>query len=468
MIKVKDTIKPIMLSMALSLSTQTMAKLTEAEAIDLVKEAYIWGYPVVDNYRIQYSYFVNKNDPEYKGDWNQLHNIARVYTPKDVALQTPNSDTPYSFLGADLRTEPLVLSVPKIENDRYYSIQFIDMHTYNFAYVGSRTTGNEAGNFLLVGPNWNGKKPANIKEVIRSDSELAFLIYRTQLFSNKDLDQVKAIQKEYKVTPLSKFLGQQAPKPASPINFIKPLTVAEEKVSPEFFNILNFALQYTHPTPIEEKLLQRYAVLGIKPGQKFDINKLDPVVQAAIPKGMEAAWQAFEYRKKNVLEKGKMSSADAFGTRKFIGDRYLDLMMGTVLGIYGNSKEEAIYPAYYIDSNKEPLNGNNNYELTFPSGQLPPVKAFWSLTLYKSPESLLYANSINRYLINSRMKDQLLKNEDGSITLYIQNEEPKGSKKANWLPAPKGNFSLILRLYRPDQSALNGSWKQPPLINTSK
>ena len=179
--------------------TVQAADVTPDEARAIAKEAYIYGYPMVDGYRIQYGYFVDKTDPEYKGQWNEIHNIPRVYTPEDKAVQTPNSDTPYSFLGADLRAEPLVLTVPEIPEGRYYSIQFIDAYTFNFAYAGSRTTGNEAGSIMLAGPNWKGEKPQGIKEVIQSETEINILIYRTQLFDPADIDNVKKIQSEYKV-----------------------------------------------------------------------------------------------------------------------------------------------------------------------------------------------------------------------------------------------------------------------------
>jgi hypothetical protein len=157
--------------------------LTLEQARAIAKEAYIYGFPLVDSYRVQFTHFVDKDNPEYKGDWNQVHNTARTYTPADTAIQTPNADTPYSALGADLRTEPLVLTVPAIDNDRYYSLQFIDGYTYNFAYVGSRTTGNGAGRYLLAGPDWHGDKPGGIDKVIRCDTELAFVLYRTQLIN---------------------------------------------------------------------------------------------------------------------------------------------------------------------------------------------------------------------------------------------------------------------------------------------
>src|SRR6202142_330666 len=172
--------------------------LTAERARAIAKEATIYGFPMVDNYRILYSYFVDRGGAEYKAPWNTLVNNARVYPPDDQAIQTPNSDTPYSFVGADLRAEPLVITVPAVDKGRYYSIQFIDMYTFNFAYVGSRSTGNGAGSFLLAGPDWTGTKPANVKSVIHSETEFAFLLIRTQLFNPGDIDNVKKIQAGYR------------------------------------------------------------------------------------------------------------------------------------------------------------------------------------------------------------------------------------------------------------------------------
>lgn len=240
----------------------------------IAKEATIYGFPLVDNYRIQHSYFVDRGGPEFKAPWNTLFNNARVYTPDDKAIQTPNSDTPYSYVGADLRAEPLVFTVPAIEKERYYSLQFIDMYTFNFAYVGSRATGNDAGSFLLVGPRWKGTTPKGIKAVIRSETDFAFVLYRTQLFNPADIDNVKKIQAGYKVEPLSAFLGQPAPAAAPAIDFIKPLTPEQQRTSAAFFNILNFVLQFCPTDPSEEALRARFATIGIGAGQKFDANSL--------------------------------------------------------------------------------------------------------------------------------------------------------------------------------------------------
>lgn len=439
------------------------AALTSDEARAIAKEATIYGFPLVDNYRVQHSYFVDAGGPEFKAPWNELVNNARVYTPDDKAIQTPNSDTPYSYVGADLRAEPLVFTVPAIEKERYYSLQFIDLYTFNFAYVGSRATGNDAGSYLLAGPNWKGETPPGIKSVIRSETEFAFVLYRTQLFNPGDIENVKKIQAGYKVEPLSKFLGQPAPAPAPAVDFIAPLSAADERTSPDFFKELNFILQFCPTDPSETELMARFAELNIGAGKTFDLQAFTPDIQKAITDGMADAWAAFKEHKETMIDTGKASSADSFGTRAFLKNDYMQRMSGAVLGIYGNSKDEALYPVYFTDDQQKPLSGAGKYTLRFEPGQLPPVNAFWSVTLYQLPESLLYANPLNRYLINSPMLPDLKKDADGGLTLYVQNESPGPDKEANWLPAPTGPFFVAMRLYWPKPEALDGKWKAPPL-----
>ncbi len=290
------------------------AAVTPEQARAIAKEAYIYGFPMVDNYRVQYAYFVNKENPEYKGGWNEIHNTARVYTPEDKAIQTPNSDTPYSAVGADLRTEPLVLTVPPIEQDRYYSLQFVDAYTYNIAYVGSRTTGNGGGKYLLAGPNWKGDKPEGINEVIRSDTDLAFVLYRTQLLGPSDIDQVKKIQAGYQVQPLSAFLNQPPPAPAPAIDFVPPLTPDQQKTSPQFFEILNFVLRFAPTLPAEKDLRARFETIGIGPEGNFEADKLTPEMRSAIEGGMADAWNEFNTFKKDKVDTGEVGSAQFFGT----------------------------------------------------------------------------------------------------------------------------------------------------------
>jgi hypothetical protein len=446
--------------------TQAQA-VSPAEARAIAKEAYIYGFPLVDSYRIQHSYFVDRGGPEFKAAWNTIFNNARVYTPADKAIQTPNSDTPYSYVGADLRAEPLVFTVPAVDKGRYYSLQFIDMYTFDFAYVGSRATGHGPGSYLLAGPNWKGEKPKGISSIIRSETEFVFILYRTQLFDPADIENVKRIQAGYKVQTLSQYMGRTAPPPPSVVDFINPLTPEQERKSLEFFNVLNFILRFC-PTDVSERaLMARLAKINVGAGKKFEADSLPPEMRKALEDGMADAWNAFGEFKTTQIDTGKLSSADGFGTRAYLRNDYLQRMTAAVLGIYGNAKQEAIYPAYFVDSGSQKLDGASRYTLRFAPGQLPPVNAFWSLTLYELPSSLLFANPLNRYLINSPMVPGLKRDADGGVTLRVQNASPGEGGESNWLPAPKGPFFLVMRLYWPKPEALEGKWKAPPLQSTN-
>jgi hypothetical protein len=364
--------------------------------------------------------------------------------------------------GLDLRTEPIVLTVPAIEKKRYYSIQLIDAYTHNFEYIGSRSTGNDAGSYLIAGPGWKGDIPQGIKKVLHSETELIVAVYRTQLFNPDDLDNVKKIQEGYKVQPLSAFLGQQAPRAAPPMDFIKPLTPEEQKTSTEFFNILNFALKYCPINPSEKELMRRFAKIGVGGGNDFDAGNFSLELNKAIQQGMADAWNEFAMFKKRIDAK-EVTSGDIFGTREYLKNNYLHRMAAAVLGIYGNSKQEAMYPMYTVDSSGKILDGSKRYTLSFVPGQLPPVNAFWSLTMYELPSSLLVANPLNRYLLNSAMLPQFKTDGDGSLTLHIQNASPGKDNETNWLPAPIGPFFLAMRLYGPKDEALDGKWTAPVL-----
>ncbi|WP_372013833.1 DUF1254 domain-containing protein [Pseudoxanthomonas sp. 10H] len=436
------------------------AALAPEEARAIARDAYVYGFPIVDSYRIQYAYAVNKDDPEYKGDWNTVHNTARVYTPADKAIQTPNSDTPYSFVSYDLRAEPLVFIVPKVDKDRYFSLQFIDVYTHDFAYVGSRATGNDGGAFLLAGPGWEGATPPGITSVIRSETELGLVLYRTQLFSPDDLENVKKIQAGYQVKPLSAFLGQPAPPAPSPIDFVRPLTAEQERTAPEFFEVLDFVLQYAPTHPSETALMERFARLGIGAGGSYRAADLSPELLQAVKDGMADAWKEHDALKLRLAQ-GELDSGDLFGTREFLKNDYLKRMLAASAGIYGNAREEAMYPGLVQDSQGQPLDGRHRYVVRFAPGQLPPANAFWSVTMYELPASLLVDNPIDRYLVNSSMLPSLKKDPDGGLTLHVQHESPGETLESNWLPAPAGPFQMAMRLYWPKPEALDGTWKAP-------
>ena len=448
-----------------SCSKKDAIPLSEIRAI--AKEAYIYGFPLVDSYRIMHAYFVDGSNPEFKDDWNRIASVARVYTPADKAVQSPNSDTPYSFLGADLRAEPLVLTFPAVDKNRYYSAQFIDLYTHNFAYVGSRATGNEAGAYLLAGPNWKGETPPGVQGLIRCETELAMVVYRTQLFGNDDLKNVEEIQRDYRVQPLSRFLGSEAPPTPPAIAFVKPLSVEEERSSLEFFNVLNFILQLCPTHPSETELMARFAKIGVGAGLDFDAAGLKPEIRKAIEDGRADAWAAYDSIE-HQMATGQRTSGDLFGTREYLNNNYLYRMTASVDGIYGNSRDEAIYPAYVIDSDGQPLDASAyRYEMYFAPGQLPPVNAFWSITMYDAKKRLLVDNALDRYLINSAMLQSLDRDKDGGMTVYLQYASPGPSKQSNWLPAPNGPFFVAMRLYWPKPEAFDGTWKRPVLKKAS-
>lgn len=439
---------------------------TAEEVRSIAKDAYIYGFPMVDSYRIQYSYFIDPTSLEYKGPWNEVHSLARVFTPADTAVQTPNSDTPYSMLGADLRAEPLVLFVPPIA-DRYYSLQFIDGYTHNFAYVGSRTTGSEGGLYLLAGPDWSGPTPEGVREVIKSDTDFALVAYRTQLFGPDDLAAVQKIQIGYKAEPLSTFRKDSSAPQAPTIQWPAPLSPEEQKTALRFFDLLDFQLTYAPTLPAEKDVRARFASIGLTGDGTFVTDNLSPELQEAFEAGMSDAWAEFAAFKRDKIDTGEVTSGELFGTKEQLNGNYLYRMAGAVIGIYANSDEEAMYPVLSTDSDGAALTGADKYTLTFPEGQLPPVNAFWSVTMYKLPESHLVDNPINRYAINSEMLPELAKNPDGGVTLYIQNSPPESDKQPNWLPAPPGPFTIFMRLYWPRDEALSGAWQPPKLVKAT-
>jgi hypothetical protein len=301
-----------------------------------------------------------------------------------------------------------------------------------------------------------------VTEVISSETEFVFALYRTQLLNPDDLDSVKKVQAGYKVQTLSAFLGTPTATAAPTIDFIKPLTAGEERTSPQFFNILNFLLQFCPTHPSETNLMARFVTIGLGAGKTFDASKLSPEMRKAIGDGMADAWADVGGVVKH-FDAGKVTSGDVFGSREYLKNNYLYRMAAAATGIYGSFKYDAIHPLYGIDSEGTKLDGVNRYTLRFAPGQLPPVIGFWSLTMYYLPERLLVANPLNRYLLTSPMLPQFKRDADGGLAVLIQTESPGKDKEANWLPAPKGPVIIYMRLYWPKDEALDGRWSAPKL-----
>jgi hypothetical protein len=456
--------------LALNVTTRA-ADLTPAETKAIAEEAFIYGLPIVMNYGVMYEYAVDKNSSQFKAPFNHLNSMHRVATPEDTAVVTPNSDTPYSLGFIDLRAEPIVISVPAIEKSRYYSVQLCDGNTFNYGYIGTRATGSEAGHYMVVGPNWKGATPPGIKKVFNSTTEFSMVILRTQLFNPADMPNVIKIQEGYKVQPLSAFLKQPAPPAAPAINFPK---IDKELAKTGFLDYLAFCLQFAPPGPEEKDIREKLARLGVVAGKTFD-KALSSEQKAAVVEGMKAGEEKV---KQTVTTLGKNINgwivSDPDGDRAFFNGNWPKRAAAAMAGIYGNDSAEATYPLAKTLPDGEPLDGSkHNYTLTFPAGQLPPVNAFWSVTMYDGKSQLLIKNPINRYLINSPMLPNMKKNADGGLTLYIQKDSPGKDKESNWLPAPNDLIYLVMRLYWPKTEAPSilppgeGTWKPPGIAKAN-
>ncbi|MGL5017214.1 MAG: DUF1254 domain-containing protein, partial [Luteolibacter sp.] len=438
----------------------------------IAEEAYIYGFPLVMNYKVFHDSFLDPQAKGYKGPINQIHGDARVYTSDDRTVQTPNSDTPYSMLGADLRAEPLVICTPEVEKGRYFSVQMVDMYTHNYGYLGTRTTGNEAGCYLIAGPGWKGEKPAGIKQVFQCESPFSMIIFRTQLFNAGDIENVKKVQAGYKVQTLSAFLKQPAP-PAAPEIQWPP--APQEIFSTGFPVMLDFLLGYlppVGPAEVEKPLRERFASIGIGPEKKVKMQDSSAEQKAAFGDGVKAALGKINHAVDNLgTEVNGWRIGGAAGSRGFFNGDFLLRAVGARAGIYGNDAEEATYPFAKLDENGHPLDGSRHaYQVTFKAGELPPANAFWSITMYDANTQFLVENPIKRYLINAPMLPEMKKNADGSLTIYIQRDSPGKEQEANWLPAPNGPIFMVMRIYWPkaEQPSVlppgKGGWKPPGIV----
>lgn len=449
-------------------ATATAARPSVEELRQLAEEAFIFGLPIVTNYAVMYEFCVDKTSGQYKGPFNTISNEHRVFTYEDTAIVTPNSDTPYSMLWLDLRAEPMVVSVPDVDPSRYYSVQLIDGNTYNYGYVGSRTTGSKAGRYLVAGPNWKGETPAGIDKVFRSGTQFSLLIFRTQLFDAADMPNVMKVQEGYGAQPLSAFLKRPAP-PAAPTIAFPPID--QELAKEKFLEYLDFALRFAPPTREEAEIRAKLARLGIGTDKGQAAMTLTPEERAAIVAGMRAGEAKVKERVASIGKRvNGWQIGSAFGDRAFYAGDWLLRAAAADAGIFGNSAAEAMYPMTRWLPNGEVIDCSKGaYALTFPAGQLPPVNAFWSVTMYDGTTQLLIKNPIDRYLINSPMLPSLKKNADGSLTLYIQHDSPGADKESNWLPAPKGPVYLVMRLYWPKTDAPSilppgaGTWAPPAI-----
>jgi hypothetical protein len=438
------------------------AKLTEREAYEIAKDAYVYAYPLVlqDATIRQITNHAEPTGIVAQAPYNQFSH-AREFPPTDFkAVVRSNADTLYSVANLDLGPEPIVLSVPA--TDRYFMLPLLSTWTDVFAVPGTRTTGrNTARDFLLVGPRWQGEAPRGL-EIIRCPTRIVGIAGRTQTNGVSDYEKVHEIQAGYKLTPLSAWgKGDYRPPkgkvdPAIDMKTPPPMQV-EKLDAGAFFARFAELLKDNPPQPYDYPMIHRLERVGFEVGQDFDLNAAPPDIK-----------KAFEHAtadgKKRVAELGKKAAGQGqkgwvYTTRA--GAYGVDYEYRAAIAYYAlgmNLPQDAVYPSLSTDSEGRPLDGGNKYVLRFEKGKFPPVDAFWSVTAYDA-DGYFIPNTLRRLALGDRDKLQL--NADGSLDLYIQAESPGKDKEANWLPVAKSPFTLLMRLYSPKGEVLDGTWKTP-------
>jgi hypothetical protein len=430
--------------------------------------AYIFAYPMLQNYQTMYEGAIDTSSPTYKGPFNVLVNNTNLFGPEYTTVVRPNNDTVYSSAALDLRAEPVVMTVPAIPN-RYYAFQLVDLYTYNFAYIGTRATGTNAGRYLIAGPYWKGEIPPGIDAVFRSEGNFVCIVGRTEVDGEADLPNVLALQQGYVLQTLSEYLGQPAPAVRhKAIRDEFPAYDAGRAQTADFITYFNFLLGQLDIYPTEKTLIASFRSIGIGPGRPFDTNSIHADVRGAIEAGIASGWYQItnEAYHLGVQSNCWNLTPSVFGSREQMETNYPDAQTRYLVragaaygGLYGNDLEEAYYPSTVVDAATNILNGaSNNYVLKFLPEQLPRVNAFWSITMYDTNQ-LMVSNVISRYSIGDRTSGLVTNN--GTLEIYLQRDTPAPDKTSNWLPAPDGPFSLTLRMYLPQPQALNPLYAPP-------
>jgi hypothetical protein len=443
-------------------------KAKEEEAAKLGVEAYIFGYPLVT---MEMTRRVGTNTATPKGahgPMGQFANLREYPTAAFKDVTAPNADTLYSSAFLDLAKEPYVLSLPD-EDGRYFLMPMLSGWTDVFEVPGKRTTGTKAQKYAITGPNWKGELPEGVMEY-KSTTSMVWILGRTYCTGTpEDYKAVHAIQDKYSVVPLSAYGKPYTPRKGKVDPKIDMKTPVREQVNrmdaATYFNTLAMLMKDNPPAKADAPIVEKMAKIGIVPGEKFDISKLNPAVAKGlegVPKvALEKIMGHFKEAGKNINGWQVMTQTGTYGTD------YLQRALVTYFGLGANRPQDAVYPTSEVDGDGKPYDGANKYVLHFPKGQTPPAKGFWSLTMYDA-DYFFVANPLNRYTLSPR--NALKYNEDGSLDFYIQKESPSKEKESNWLPAPAGKFKLMLRLYWPQETApsiIDGTW-QPPAVNVAK
>jgi hypothetical protein len=430
------------------------------EAQEIAVEAYIYLYPLVimDATRQQMTNMAAGERPGF-GPMSTFSHM-RAFPPVEFkSVPWPNFDTLYSLAWLELTSEPVIVSVPDT-GGRYYLLPLQDMWTDVFAVPGKRASGTQAGHFAVVPPGWQGELPAGVRR-IDAPTPYVWIIGRTQTNGPGDYQAVNKVQDGYAVTPLSRW-GQE-PLPVTPTidpavdMTTPPVQQVHRMPAAAYFAHAAELLKLHRPHLTDWSILARLRRIGIEAGKSFDIETLDPQIKQALERGATAGLQAMQAKVPTLarLVNGWQVNTDSIGV---YGNYYLKRATLAMIGLGSNPPEDAIYPLAFADGDGEPLNGDHDCVLHFDKQELPPVNAFWSVTLYDR-DGFQVANPLNRCALGDR--DPLGYNADGSLDLLIQHQSPGPEREANWLPAPRGPLALLMRLYEPRAEVLDGRWEPP-------
>jgi hypothetical protein len=456
-----------------AMTQSASSALTEQEAHSIGVDAYVYFYSLV-TMEVTRRQFTNIEPGKElgKGPMNMFNNVPE-YPPADFkGVVRPNFDTLYSISYLDMRKEPVVVSVPDTDG-RYYLLPMLDMWSDVFASPGWRTTGTRAGHFLVTPPGWRPDLRERFIEEFRlprdtqrvdAPTPYVWIVGRTKTDGPPDYDAVRKIQAGFKVTLLSDW--GKTPRPVevkidSSIDMKTPPKIQVDTMpAGEYFAYAAELLRINPPHLTDEPILARMKRIGIEAGKSFDIARVHPVVRKGLESAPEAAQKLMQWKLASLARVANHWSMNT-DTMGVYGNYYLKRAIVAQVGLGANLPEDAIYPLNLGDETGRPLDGTNKYTITFEKDAAPPVNAFWSITLYDS-EGFQVANPLNRFAVSSWMPFKYAR--DGSLTLYVQNENPGKDKEANWLPAPKGRFNLTMRLYSPKSEALTGRWNPPPVM----
>ena len=439
------------------LATSCGSKGRQNESVaEIAKEAYTYAFATVEHNKAVWAVLVNNETPV-----NRFVGDTQLFTWEDRVVVSPNNDTYYSHAVLDIRSEPVIISVPLIEK-RYFCIQLCDMFTNCPDYVSTLATGDGPGNYMIAREDWRGEAPASVERVIKIPASVVLAIGRTQVFGADDV-QAAEIAQSYKAVPLSEFTG--TPPPAGePLKWSYGLFDAKTGDAEGFFRMFNAMVQYQILDDSDKVLMEKFEAIGLAPGKGFSKSQFEEKTWADIEIGAAEAKSEILARVNSTDNHINYWKTSPDNSGRW-GTDYMTRAAAAWKYIYVNTPEEAIYFTGDMDSRGELLNGANKYTITFAKEQIPQVKFFWSLTMYGA-DGFLIENPIGRYNIKDR--DELLYGQDGSLTLYIQKTSPGEDLESNWLPAPDGNFYMILRTYGPSEDIIAGRTDIPGILKIEK